>query len=292
MIWRELKCYNNSIMTKRKTLNVVAEKIQEKHLDNIRKYQSLKRKPISIDQARKNMIIYLKNMAGYKIEHFKGMTYDKKKIVAEETLLQESFKKLKAVEVLGSVSTQDTPSDPKQMSEEDVQNMLEIVLVSEFKVEALQVKVGEITEAHQSFEDMLKGFDREDLVALWRLVKEKFSTAVPNVNKEKALWVELKRLFEPDAGDVLWKLQRYMHYPITWKLHSNCGVHQVSSTTRRHDMFMLTEKDYPLSNGVMTLMLSIKLQVEEDSEMVRDLVMKIFMEANKPKSRSLDTSSK
>nr|GEV41161.1 hypothetical protein [Tanacetum cinerariifolium] len=67
-----------------------------------------------------------KNMAGYKMEHFKGMTYEKvrpifereynkvqtlfkpekdeeptKKRVAEETLLQESFKKLKAVEVLG-----------------------------------------------------------------------------------------------------------------------------------------------------------------------------------------------
>nr|GEW08077.1 hypothetical protein [Tanacetum cinerariifolium] len=134
--------------------------------------------------------------------------------------------------------------------------------------------------------------DREDLVALWRLVKEKFSSTVPNVDKEKALWVELKILFEPDAEDVLWKLQRYMHYPIIWKLYSNCGVHQVSSTTRRHDMFMLTEKNYPLSNEVMTLMLSAKLQVEEDSDMARELVMKIFMEANKPKSRSLDTSFK
>nr|GEX97511.1 hypothetical protein [Tanacetum cinerariifolium] len=38
-------------------------------------------------------------------------------------------------------------------------------------------------------------------------------------------------------------------------------------------------------------MLSAKLQVKEDSEMARDLVMKIFMEANKPKSRCLDTSS-
>nr|GEX84039.1 hypothetical protein [Tanacetum cinerariifolium] len=93
------------------------------------------------------------------------------------------------------------------MSEEDVPNMLEIVPVSEFKVEALQVKVGGIIEAYQSFEGMLKGFDREDLVALWRLVKEKFSLAVPNVDKEKALWVELKRLFEPDAEDALWKLQ-------------------------------------------------------------------------------------
>nr|GFD18944.1 hypothetical protein [Tanacetum cinerariifolium] len=54
-----------------------------------------------------------------------------KKRVAEETLLWESFKKLKAVEVLCSHSTQDTPTDdPKEMSEEDVKNMLEIVPVS------------------------------------------------------------------------------------------------------------------------------------------------------------------
>nr|GEY50101.1 hypothetical protein [Tanacetum cinerariifolium] len=41
----------------------------------------------------------------------------------------------------------------------------------------------------------------------------------------------------------------------------------------------------------MTLMLSTRLQVEEDSEMARDLVMKIFMKDNQPKSKSLDTSS-
>nr|GEW06068.1 copia protein [Tanacetum cinerariifolium] len=110
--------------------NVAAEQIQEKHLDNIRKYQNLKRKPVSIAQAKKNMITYLNNMAGYKMEHFRGMTYDK-----------ESFKKLKAVEVSGSESTHETSTnDLKEMSEEDVQNMLEIFLVSEFKIEALQVK--------------------------------------------------------------------------------------------------------------------------------------------------------
>nr|GEY19442.1 hypothetical protein [Tanacetum cinerariifolium] len=106
-------------------------------------------------------------------------------------------------------SIQETPTnDPKEMSKEDVQNMFEIFPVSKFKVEALQVKyplidweihfegsrtywkiirVGGITESHQSFKDMIKVFDREDLVALWRLVKEKFNSAVPNVDKEKAL---------------------------------------------------------------------------------------------------------
>nr|GEV67082.1 hypothetical protein [Tanacetum cinerariifolium] len=204
--------------------NAVAEKIKEKHLENIRKYQSLKRKPVSIAQARKNMIIYLKNMAGYKMEHFRGMNYDKVMYPIIDWEIQ--------------------------------------------------------SEGSRTYWKII------------RVVKEKFSSAVPNVDKEKALWVKLKRLFKPDADDVLWKLQRYMHYPITWKLYTNCGVHQVSSTTRRHDMFMLTEKYCPLSNGVMTLMLNAKLQVEEDSEMARDLVMKIFIEANKPKSKSLDTSFK
>nr|GEW19714.1 hypothetical protein [Tanacetum cinerariifolium] len=205
--------------------NVVAEQIQEKHLDNIRKYQNLKRKPVSIALAKKNMIIYLKNMAGYKMEYFRGMNYDKvrpifkreykkvqtlfkldkdveepqKKRVAEETLLHESFKKLKAVKVSGSDSTQETlTNDPKEINWE--------IHTEGSRTYWKIIRVGGITEAYHSFEDMLKGFDREDLVALWSLVKEKFSTAVPNVNKEKALWVELKRLFEPDADDVLWKL--------------------------------------------------------------------------------------
>nr|GEY71169.1 hypothetical protein [Tanacetum cinerariifolium] len=137
----------------------------------------------------------------------------KKKRVADETLLQESFKKLRAAEVSGSESKQEIPSnDPEEMSKEYVLNMLEI-------------------------------------------------------------------------------LQRYIHAPLTWKLSTDCGVRHVSST-RGHDVFMLTEKDYPLSNAVMILMLSGKLQVEEDNEMARDLVMKIFMEAKKLKIRSLDTSSK
>nr|GEZ17633.1 hypothetical protein [Tanacetum cinerariifolium] len=115
--------------------NVIVEQMQEKHLDNIRKYQSLKRKPISIAQSRKNMIVYLKNMARYKREHFKE---PQKKRVAKETLFHESFKKLKAVEVSGSHSIQDTSTDDhKEISEEGVKNMLVIIPVSEFKVEAL-----------------------------------------------------------------------------------------------------------------------------------------------------------
>ncbi|GKE12534.1 hypothetical protein Tco_1416085 [Tanacetum coccineum] len=82
--------------------------------------------------------------------------------------------------------------------------------------------------------------------------------------KSKVKKVELKRLFEPDDDDTLWKLQRYMHDPLKWKLYDTCGVHHVS-TERGHDIFMLVEKDYPLTRALMTVMLANKLQVDESS---------------------------
>nr|GEZ76160.1 hypothetical protein [Tanacetum cinerariifolium] len=40
-----------------------------------RKYQGMKKRPHTESEARKNMMIYLKNTAGYKMDFFKGMTY-------------------------------------------------------------------------------------------------------------------------------------------------------------------------------------------------------------------------
>ncbi|GJY44342.1 retrovirus-related pol polyprotein from transposon TNT 1-94 [Tanacetum coccineum] len=84
-------------------------------------------------------------------------------------------------------SQEQSTEEQKELSKEDLKEMLEIVPVEESKAEALQVKypivdwevhvegsrkywkiirVGNITEAYQGFEDMLKGFDREDLDTL------------------------------------------------------------------------------------------------------------------------------
>ncbi|GJY03743.1 RNA-directed DNA polymerase, eukaryota, reverse transcriptase zinc-binding domain protein, partial [Tanacetum coccineum] len=49
----------------------------------------------------------------------------------------------------------------------------------------------------------------DDLVMLWSLVKEISSSTEPTDDKERTLWVELKRLFEPDTDDTLWKLQSH-----------------------------------------------------------------------------------
>nr|GEW66728.1 putative ribonuclease H-like domain-containing protein [Tanacetum cinerariifolium] len=42
----------------------------------VKRFQVLKRKPHTEAQARKNIMVYLKNVAGFKMDYFKGMSYD------------------------------------------------------------------------------------------------------------------------------------------------------------------------------------------------------------------------
>ncbi|GJY95281.1 hypothetical protein Tco_0511642 [Tanacetum coccineum] len=140
------------------------------------------------------------------------------------------------------------------------------------------IRVGNHTEVYQIFEDMLKNFDRDDLVKLWSLVHERFNSTKPT----QELWVELKKLFEPYDDDTLWKLQRYMHDPLKWRLYDTCVVYHVS-IERGHDIFMLVENDYPLIRALMTLILSNKLQVDEYLVMADELLRKISILANRPR---------
>nr|GFC82193.1 hypothetical protein [Tanacetum cinerariifolium] len=50
--------------------------VQAKEIQYIKRYHGFKKKPQSESEARNNMISYLKNTEGYKMEFFKGKTYD------------------------------------------------------------------------------------------------------------------------------------------------------------------------------------------------------------------------
>nr|GFC46383.1 hypothetical protein [Tanacetum cinerariifolium] len=49
---------------------------KEKEHNVVKRYQAMKRKPQTKAQARKNMMVYLKNVAGFKMNYFKRMSYD------------------------------------------------------------------------------------------------------------------------------------------------------------------------------------------------------------------------
>nr|GEW64336.1 hypothetical protein [Tanacetum cinerariifolium] len=67
--------------------------------------------------------------------------------------------------------------------------------------------VPKLAEARSSKKDVDEELDqgRDDLVQLWSLVKERFSLIKPTDDKERVLWVALKRLFVPDDNDELWE---------------------------------------------------------------------------------------
>nr|GEV70222.1 hypothetical protein [Tanacetum cinerariifolium] len=194
----------------------------------------------------------------------------------------------------------------KDVSKEDLKGMMQLVPMEEVYVEALQVKhpiidwkihfegkkdywkiirLGGHTAVYQFFVHMLKQFDRDDLHQLWALVKETLSIRQATKDKEKELWVELKRLFEPDFEDQLWTHnQNLMYDPLDWKLCDTCGVHHVF--TKDQEIFMLVERDYPLRRGLAIAMICNKLQVENYSQMANDLILKIHNISNSPKGRT------
>ncbi|GKE26580.1 hypothetical protein Tco_1441964, partial [Tanacetum coccineum] len=142
------------------------------------------------------------------------------------------------------------------------------VLEQGINVKALQTKYPII-----NWEIYTEGTRKNDLVMLWSLVKEKFKSTD---DKEREIWIELKRLFEPDTDDELWKLQKHIH-DLTWRLYDSCRVHHMS-TEKGINIYMLVEKEYTLSRGTLTLMLVAKLLVDQDNEMSRELLRKIFTE--------------
>ncbi|GKA01318.1 hypothetical protein Tco_0673983 [Tanacetum coccineum] len=115
----------------------------------------------------------------------------------EQFTIEEKSRMLVEMIAKKKRSEEQSTEKEKELSKEELQKLLVIVPVEEVYVEALQI-----------FDDMLKKFDREDLVKLWDLVKKRFNTTEPTDDKEKELCLELRRLFEPDSDDILWKLRR------------------------------------------------------------------------------------
>nr|GEX08075.1 hypothetical protein [Tanacetum cinerariifolium] len=68
----------------------------------VMRYQALKRKPATEAQGKKNMMIYLKNMAEFKMHFFKGMTYnDIRPIFEKHYNLNQAFLERVKEEVIG-----------------------------------------------------------------------------------------------------------------------------------------------------------------------------------------------
>nr|GEV39500.1 hypothetical protein [Tanacetum cinerariifolium] len=252
------------------------------HHSKILKYQAQQSKPLTKRQQRDFYMSILRSHDGWKTKHFKGMTPEEIKAKFDpvwrriQDLIpigsKEEAERLKRKGFRLEPDSAKKLKTSEEVPEEKLKEMMELISVEEVYVEALQVKhpiidwevhteeersywkiirLGGSTASYQFFMDLLKHFDREDLNQLWGLVKETLNIRQATSDKEIELWVELKRLYEPDVKDQLWThTQNIMHAPIEWKLYNTCGVHHVNS--KDQETFMLVEKDYPLRKGIPT----------------------------------------
>nr|GEY88971.1 hypothetical protein [Tanacetum cinerariifolium] len=191
-------------------------------------------------EARKNMMIYLKNTAGYKMDFFKGMSYDEicpifqARFDENMRFLFKSREEMEEEDQEALKSINETPvqkaAKRRKLSEEaqeaeDLKKCLEVVddedddvfieatplarkvLVVDYHIVLIDnkprfkiIKADETHKLYISFTTLLKNFDREDLENLWGIVKERFSTSKPTNFSDEYLLTTLNTMFEKPDG--------------------------------------------------------------------------------------------
>nr|GEV49249.1 putative ribonuclease H-like domain-containing protein [Tanacetum cinerariifolium] len=188
-------------------------------------------------QARHNMKIYLKNVVGFKMDYFKGISYDDIRLIFEAkfdsnvAFLHKIKEEIKEEESRALKRINETPAE--------------------------------------------RAAKREDLEDLWVLVKERFVATKPKNFSDDFLLITLRAMFEkPYIHAKIWKNQRSVHGPAKvkgWKMLESCGVQIITFTTTR--LILLVERKYPLTRFTLDQMINaIRLEVEEESEVSVELL--------------------
>ncbi|GJV22949.1 hypothetical protein Tco_1375644 [Tanacetum coccineum] len=197
------------------------------------RYHTLKMKPKTVAQARKNMIKYLKNQGNYKISDFKGMSYNEIRPIFEKVWdfnqniepmdvehgsekkksPEKSPEKMKSAEKIEEedVATQkEKKKSPKKLEEVpiEVESLFTKFPVMDWKTCVLtenfmyyQVFRGDgSSKNYKILSEMLEDFDRQDVEELYRLVKKKYSASRLE-GFDLMLWGDLYTLFESDEED-------------------------------------------------------------------------------------------
>nr|GEZ11691.1 hypothetical protein [Tanacetum cinerariifolium] len=228
--------------------NAAFDHVQAKETQYIKRYHRFKKKPQSESEARKNMISYLKNTKGFKMEFFKGKTYDQILPIFQARKLNEEAQEADNLRRrLEIVPNEDVFVEAVPLAQKAPIMDYQVVVVDnrpKYKI----IKADDTHQFYISFITLLKTFDREDLEALWRIVKDKFSTKKPTNFLDEYLLLTLKTMFgELDEQDAIWRNQK--------------------------SLFLLVERRYPLSRFTWEQLVNVaRLQVKEESEMSLELL--------------------
>nr|GEV03310.1 hypothetical protein [Tanacetum cinerariifolium] len=290
---RELKAEINKNIDWDDVIEQVQRKKKEEN--DVMRYQALKIKPQTEAQVRKNMMIYLRNMAGFKMDYFKGISYDDIHPIFEkyfnsivdflektkEQMEEEDNKALKK-----ATESQAEKAAKKQKLDEEVEELKKYlhivpndeddvytevtpltrkVLVVDYEIyienNKLYYKIIRAYESPQlflSFLSLLGNFDREDLEVLWQLVKETFASSKPKNFSDDFLLTTITYTFEkPDVQAQVWTNQRTVHDLAKVKRWRLLESCGVHTITfKTTQMTLLVERRYPLTRFTLDEMLN------------------------------------
>nr|GEX87071.1 hypothetical protein [Tanacetum cinerariifolium] len=214
--------------------------VQAKETQYIKRYHGFKKKPQSESEARKNMISYLRNTEGFKMEFFKGLKFDDILPIFQarfEANLKFLFKTREEIEkedeeIIKSINKTPAQKETKRRrlneqakEDEALGKQLEVVVDEDDDVFLKATPIGKkvpvvnyeivminnkprykiirADDTHQlytSFITLMKNFDREDLEDLWKIMKARFSTSKPANFTDDYLLSTLKTMLEKTDG--------------------------------------------------------------------------------------------
>ncbi|GJU72243.1 hypothetical protein Tco_1263648 [Tanacetum coccineum] len=145
-------------------------------------------KPPTKSQMRNRMCTYLRNMDGMDKDSKKKARGSRKKTLAKKRA-----------------------GDDVAVSVESLATKYPIVnwrthVLSEDKMYYEIISVNESPKSYKIFTEMLDDFDRQDVLDLYRLVKERFKTGSLE-GYDRLLWGDLITVFEASKDDEIWKAQ-------------------------------------------------------------------------------------
>ncbi|GJT38606.1 hypothetical protein Tco_0938471 [Tanacetum coccineum] len=151
-------------------------------------------KPPTKAEQRKKICTYMKHMAGYKDKNGKKAENSKKRTRA--VLGEESVKKQKveddAEKAELKACLEIVPNDDSAVNIESLDTKYPIVdwkthILAEDIINYQIIRADGSTKYYKLFSAMLDDFDRQDVLDLYRLVKERFETTSPE-GYDRLLW--------------------------------------------------------------------------------------------------------
>nr|GEW83442.1 copia protein [Tanacetum cinerariifolium] len=190
-------------------------------------------------QLRNFMMIYLKNMGGYKYSQLKVKIFAKiQGLYERQKRVIDDFKPMDSDDAVDKEKVLEEPNNIKiEVKQEGDEENIRKRPGKRLKMKATKKSKRQKTDSDLKIEEHLKTF---------------------------------LTMFEETADDDLWKNQEEWILKI-WNFYDKCGVHTLTLEDGT-EIYMLAERRYPLTKETLERMLALRLIAECESEAVFDLL--------------------